>query len=173
MALFVKIRPFHKHNMRKAQLIKDLFLSLFYSGYSPKAPGTAGSALAAIIGAPIVYFSQETLFLLGVFIALVAIKQINLYEQRTQTHDDKSIVIDELVGMWLAMSIVGFGALEIGLAFILFRIFDVYKPSFIGRIDREVKGGLGVVGDDALAGALAGITGLLIVQGYHYALRFV
>ncbi len=148
--------------MKNHKLITDLFLSLFYSGYSPKAPGTAGSALATILGAPILYYSQESLFLLSVFIGLVAIKHIDLYEERTNTHDDKSIVIDELVGVWIAMSMIGFGLIEILAAFVLFRIFDVYKPSLIGRIDRECKGGLGVVGDDALAGVLAGITGILL-----------
>ncbi|WP_300856228.1 phosphatidylglycerophosphatase A, partial [uncultured Helicobacter sp.] len=128
----------------------------------PKAPGTAGSALATILGAPILYYSQESLFLLSVFIGLVAIKHIDLYEERTNTHDDKSIVIDELVGVWIAMSMIGFGLIEILAAFVLFRIFDVYKPSLIGRIDRECKGGLGVVGDDALSGVLAGITGILL-----------
>ena len=150
--------------MKKQKLIKDLFLSLFYSGYSPKAPGTAGSALALILGMPIVYYSQETLFLASIFIALVAIKHIDIYEEHTQTHDDKSIVIDELGGMWLAMSIVGFGLWELILAFVFFRIFDIYKPSFIGRLDKKVKGGLGVVGDDALAGILAGIVSVLVLQ---------
>lgn len=151
--------------MKKQKLIKDLFLSLLYSGYSPKAPGTAGSALAVILGAPIAYYSQETLFLASIFVALVAIKHIDLYEAYTQTHDDKSIVIDELVGVWLAMSIIGFGVLECITAFVLFRIFDIYKPSLIGRIDRECKGGLGVVGDDALAGVVSGLVGALLLLG--------
>ncbi|MCX2717667.1 phosphatidylglycerophosphatase A [Helicobacter sp. MIT 21-1697] len=158
---------------KRIKLIKDLFLSLFYSGYSPKAPGTAGSVVALILGAPIVYYSQETLFLLSIFIALVAIKHIDIYEQRTQTHDDKSIVIDELVGVWLAMSIVGFGVWELILAFVFFRIFDIYKPSFIGRIDKEVKGGLGVVGDDALAGILAGIVSVLVLHIAQRILSFL
>lgn len=158
--------------MKKHKLIKDLFLSLFYTGYSPKAPGTMGSILAVILGAPIVYYSQETLFLLSVFVALVAIKHIDLYEERTHTHDDKTIVIDELIGVWLAMSIIGFGWIECLIAFVLFRIFDIYKPSLIGKIDRECKGGLGVVGDDALAGVLAGIVGALLLMGVDNFLVF-
>ena len=151
--------------MKKQKLIKDLFLSLLYSGYSPKAPGTAGSALAVILGAPIVYYSQETLFLASIFVALVAIKHIDLYEAYTHTHDDKSIVIDELVGVWLAMSIIGFGVFACIYANARYRIFDIYKPSLIGRIDRECKGGLGVVGDDALAGVIAGLVGALLLLG--------
>ena len=150
---------------KKQKLIKDLFLSLFYSGYSPKAPGTMGSVVALLLGLPIVYFSQESIFLLSILIGLIAIKHIDKYEETTQTHDDKSIVIDELVGMWLAMAIVGFGVAHSLLAFVFFRIFDVSKLSFIGKIDREWKGGLGVVGDDALAGILAGICSVLTLQG--------
>lgn len=156
----------------KQKIIKDWFLSLFYSGYSPKAPGTFGSAFALVLGAPIVYFSQETIFLLAVLIGLIAIKQIDIYEQLTHSHDDKSIVIDELVGMWITMAFIGFGILELILAFILFRIFDIYKPSLIGKIDREAKGGLGVVGDDALAGILSGIVGIMILQGYAKVLSY-
>lgn len=156
----------------KQKLIKDWFLSLLYSGYSPKAPGTIGSIVALALGAPIVYFSQETIFLLAIFVGLVAIKQIDIYEQLTHSHDDKSIVIDELVGVWIAMAFLGFGVLELILAFTLFRIFDIYKPSLIGKIDREAKGGLGVVGDDALAGVLAGIVGIIILQGYAKILTY-
>lgn len=66
------------------------------------------------------------------------------------------------------MAIIGFGLIKLALAFFLFRIFDVWKPSLIGRIDREVKGGLGVVGDDALAGVMAGISGLIVLQAIDF-----
>lgn len=154
---------------KKDKLIKDVFLSLFYSGYSPKAPGTAGSILAAVLGVPILWYSQETLFLLSILVAFVAAREINHYETMTHTHDDKSIVIDELVGMWIAMSFIGFGFIEIILAFVWFRIFDITKPSVVGRIDKEVKGGWGVVGDDALAGVLAGIMGLMCMRGLEWS----
>jgi len=55
--------------------------------------------------------------------------------------------------------------LHIILSFTLFRYFDIAKPSIIGRIDREVKGGLGVMGDDIIAGFAAGISSALIWQG--------
>ena len=49
------------------------------------------------------------------------------------------------------------------LSFVLFRIFDIWKPSIIGKVDREVKGGLGVMGDDLLAGFFAGLLGLMLI----------
>lgn len=122
------------------------------------------------LGLPFLYFSQETLFLLAILLGGIAVKQINIYEQNGGMHDDKSIVIDELVGVWIAMSFVNLKALSVyegigavALSFVFFRIFDIWKPSFIGKIDREVKGGLGVVGDDALAGFVAGLGVMLVL----------
>lgn len=51
------------------------------------------------------------------------------------------------------------------LSFVLFRYFDITKPSIIGRIDRETKGGIGVMGDDIIAGFAAGILSAVIWQG--------
>jgi phosphatidylglycerophosphatase A len=90
-----------------------------------------------------------------------------LYEAEVGIHDSKHIVIDELAGMWLAMSIAGVNDQNfIGasiLAFLFFRFFDIYKPSIIGKIDRDTKGGMGVMGDDMVAGLFAGIcTGLVL-----------
>lgn len=151
--------------------MREFFLTLFYSGKSPFASGTVGSIVAFIIGLPVVYFSAETIFLLAVLIGVIAIKQIDIYEKNGGIHDDKSIVIDELVGMWLAMGIVGgkeFNIIEMFGAFVFFRIYDIIKPSIIGKIDREVKGGLGVVGDDALAGIIAGLSTLLVIKILQY-----
>ncbi|WP_233702028.1 phosphatidylglycerophosphatase A family protein [Helicobacter enhydrae] len=133
------------------------FLTLFYSGKSPIAPGTIGSLVALPLGLPIMYFSHNTLFLLTLIIAILAVKQIDLYESNGGQHDDKSIVIDELVGLWLALCLVPFDVWSIIGAFVLFRIFDIYKPSLIGVIDQKWQGGLGVVADDALAGILSGL----------------
>lgn len=143
------------------------FLTLFYSGLSPKAPGTAGSFVAALIGIPIVKWNLETLILLAILISIVAVREINIYERKGGIHDNKSIVIDELVGQWLAMGIAasfGFSYAMVVLSFIFFRIYDAWKPSVIGWIDREVEGGVGVVGDDVLAGVFSGITTLAVLK---------
>lgn len=136
---------------------QTLFLTLFYSGKSPKASGTIGSILATLMALPILAFSNNTLFLLAILIGGIAIKEIDKYESLGGKHDDKSIVIDELVGVWIALSIVPFSWANTLLCFAFFRLFDITKPSLIGVIDRKVKGGLGVVGDDALAGVCAGL----------------
>ncbi|MFP6034430.1 phosphatidylglycerophosphatase A [Helicobacter pylori] len=144
--------------------LRACFLTLFFSGYSKKAPGTIGSLVALLLGLPVLIFSANTLFLAAVFIGLIAITQIDKEEEETKRHDSSYIVIDELVGMWLAMAISGLSLAGVVLSFIFFRIYDITKPSLIGKIDKEVKGGLGVVADDALAGVLAGLSVLLVIH---------
>ncbi|GAA9543470.1 phosphatidylglycerophosphatase A [Helicobacter pylori] len=144
--------------------LRACFLTLFFSGYSKKAPGTIGSLVALLLGLPVLIFSANTLFLGAVFVGLIAIAQIDKEEEETKRHDSSYIVIDELVGMWLAMAISGLSLAGVVLSFIFFRIYDITKPSLIGKIDKEVKGGLGVVADDALAGVLAGLSVLLVIH---------
>ncbi|MGN8501702.1 phosphatidylglycerophosphatase A family protein [Helicobacter pylori] len=144
--------------------LRACFLTLFFSGYSKKAPGTIGSLVALLLGLPVLIFSANTLFLGAIFVGLIAIAQIDKEEEETKRHDSSYIVIDELVGMWLAMAISGLSLAGVVLSFIFFRIYDITKPSFIGKIDKEVKGGLGVVADDALAGVLAGLSALLVIH---------
>lgn len=141
---------------------RRFFLTVGFSGLSPKAPGTVGSFVALILGLFLLEFVHpSTLFLLALLVTVIATKQIDIYEKELGIHDSSEIVIDELAGMWIALSICGLNSENIfitaPLAFIFFRLFDIYKPSIIGRIDRDVKGGLGVMGDDVVAGIFAGI----------------
>ncbi len=117
-----------------------------------------------LLGLPILIFSANTLFLAAILIGLIAISQIDKEEEESKIHDSSYIVIDELVGMWLAMAISGLSLAGVILSFIFFRFYDITKPSLIGKIDKEVKGGLGVVADDALAGVLAGLSVLLVIN---------
>lgn len=142
--------------------LRKFFLTVGFSGLSPKAPGTVGSFVSLILGLILLYFLHpSTLFLLSILITIIAVKQIDFYEKEIGTHDSSEIVIDELAGMWIALSICGLNSQNAifmaPLAFIFFRIFDIWKPSIIGRIDRDVKGGWGVMGDDIVAGIAAGI----------------
>jgi len=138
--------------------MRKFFLYGLNSGLLPKAPGTWGSIVGAIIGYIVLMFlPQSTLFLLTILITLIAVKEINIYEKETGIHDDKRIVIDEIAGMWIAMSLAGGSVLATIFSFIYFRILDIKKPSIIGRIDEKVDGGWGVMGDDLVAGIFAGI----------------
>jgi len=163
--------------------MNKFFITLGYSGLFPKAPGTVGTLVSLPLGMIILaYFGSQTLFMATLLISIIAIKEINRYEEATKSHDSQIIVIDELAGMWFALSVApaitvnmseltnwenGFLIQSI-LAFILFRYFDITKPSIIGRIDREAKGGVGVMGDDIVAGFAAGITTAMIWQAILY-----
>lgn len=156
------------------------FLTVGYSGLSPKAPGTAGTLVSLPLGmAILLLLGPQTLFLATILITLIAVKTIDAHERAGNPHDDQRIVIDELAGMWLALSIApgimvapealtewqnGF-VIQSLLGFAFFRLYDIKKPSIIGRIDREAKGGIGVMGDDIIAGALAGISTAIVWQG--------
>ncbi|ACZ12725.1 phosphatidylglycerophosphatase A family protein [Sulfurospirillum deleyianum] len=143
----------------------NAFLTFCYSGLFPKAPGTAGTFLAVILGVGIIRFiSMETLVLLTILFTLMGIRQINAYETHSGNHDDKRIVIDEVVGVWIALILSSATLTQIVFSFLFFRLFDIWKPSVIGRIDRNIQGGIGVMGDDMLAGIFAGICSAGVFQ---------
>ena len=157
------------------------FLTVGYSGLAPKAPGTVGTLVSLPIGVLIMaYLGPQTLFLAAVLLTLIGVKAVEKYQEQAKTHDDSRIVIDELVGMWFALSlapgvftplnellILSNGMLiQIIFSFALFRYFDIRKPSIIGRIDREAPGGYGVIFDDVIAGIAAGIVTAIIWQGF-------
>ena len=140
--------------------MRKLFLTFFYSGLSPKAPGTIGTIAGVVVAFFILsYFPSSTLGTLLLFITIVGVLEINRYEKETSSHDSKEIVIDEVAGIWMAilLCINTPDFFKYIVTFIYFRIFDIWKPSIIGRIDENVKGGLGVMGDDLIAGIVAGI----------------
>jgi len=143
----------------------NLLLTFFYSGLSPKAPGTAGSLVATVLGVGIIrYLSMETLVLLMILLTIVGVKQINQYEAMSGIYDDKRIVLDEVVGVWIALILSSGTWMQVIASFAFFRLFDIWKPSLIGKIDREIKGGWGVMGDDILAGVMAGICSAALFQ---------
>ncbi len=156
--------------------LNRLFITFFGTGLSPKAPGTVGSFAALLAGMGILQiFPMQTLFMLTLVITIIAIFEINKYEKETGIHDDKSIVIDEVSGMWIAMMFALSTAetmsypyvYEIALiaSFATFRLFDIWKPSIIGVIDRKVGGGIGVMGDDVIAGIAGGLLSVVILMG--------
>ena len=110
--------------------------------------------------------------MLAFLIFFVSIKIIDDYERKSRTHDSSHIVIDEVAGLFLTASIIAWvsnSLFSLVLAFFLFRFFDIAKPSIIGRVDKNVSGGLGVMGDDMLAGLFAGLLGAVI---YGIGLKF-
>jgi len=156
--------------------LQKLFLTFGGAGLSPKAPGTAGTLASLPVGIAVLYYlGMETLFMLTLAITIIGIFEINKYENSTGTHDQQHIVIDEAAGMWLSLMIAHSTALTmtypyaqllaIIFSFAAFRLFDIWKPSTIGWIDRELKGGMGVMLDDVLAGIAGGLLSVVILMG--------
>jgi len=149
------------------------FLTGFYSGLLPKAPGTWGSLVAIIISyLIIVYFPNPhvTIWLLAVLSSVIGYKGVNEYEANGGIHDDKRIVIDEFAGVFITVGLLGNlkedTIIKLFLAFLAFRTLDIWKPSIIGKIDKNAKGGLGVMGDDIVAGIFGGILAGIFYMGY-------
>ena len=156
--------------------IQRFFLTFGGSGLSPKAPGTMGTLASLPFGIAILYYlGIQTLFMVTLATTIIAIFEINKYEKISGIHDNQEIVIDEAVGVWIAFMIAYSTAITVSypyayilsiiLSFTTFRLFDILKPSTIGWIDREVKGGLGVMGDDILAGIAGGMLSAIVLIG--------
>lgn len=143
-----------------------LIATVFGAGYSPIAPGTAGSAVAVLI-LWLVPFSRGGLVLFLVAVVVVGTWAADVAERHLGGKDPGAIVIDEVAGMTL--SVVAFpltpGVLLVG--FVLFRIFDVLKPP-PARESQRFRGGIGVMIDDVIAGlyALAILAVIRVVLGW-------
>lgn len=135
----------------------------FGSGLSPIAPGTMGTLVAIPIyclmhSLSLTYYIPIILLLavVGVWICDVTGKAIGI-------HDYPGIVWDEIVGFLWTMIAVPFHWYWIITGFILFRLFDIWKPWPIRWVDLRVQGGLGVMVDDLLAAVYAAVVLWLLV----------
>ncbi|HEX7113173.1 MAG TPA: phosphatidylglycerophosphatase A [Mizugakiibacter sp.] len=137
----------------------------FGSGLAPVAQGTAGSLAALLpwwfllreLPWPLYAGVLALAFALGVWACGVA-------GARLGVDDHRALVWDEFVGQWLALIAAPAGLAWMLAGFALFRLFDVWKPWPIRWFDRRVKGGLGVMLDDLLAGAAAALVLQLVAR---------
>ena len=135
------------------------------SGLSPFAPGTVGSLFTALCLLPSLGVAATIHWWVWGGAVCVAIWSAEEAGRRWGVVDHPAIVIDEIVGLWLAVLIpLTLIALPIELmwwvllgALALFRIFDIAKPWPVSLLERSLPGGWGVVADDLMAGAMAGL----------------
>lgn len=132
-----------------------------YSGYLPKAPGTWGTLVALPINFLLLGLPQKYYIAALVAIFFLAVYTAGSAEKIMDRKDPGSIVIDEIIGMLIALIAVPATPLLWGVAFLLFRFFDIIKPWPVSWADRHLNGGLGIVMDDVLAGMYA----CLVLQG--------
>lgn len=135
----------------------------FGAGAAPYAPGTVGTLVAI----PIYYVMQ--LASLPVYTVIMAVMIFvgfwlcEVTNKANGVHDHPSIVWDEIVGYLLTMWAVPANYMWIILGFLLFRLFDIWKPFPISWINDNVGGGVGIVVDDLMAGVYAAIVLHLII----------
>lgn len=127
----------------------------FGSGLAPKAPGTFGSLAAIPLCMILVYMRYEVVLALIIATFFIGWKASSEAEKALGMHDNSSIVIDEFVGMFVSVLFFPSNFALVFLAFVLFRIYDIFKPWPISYFDKKVGGGLGIMLDDVLAGFFA------------------
>ena len=133
----------------------------FGSGLAPKAPGTFGT-LAAIPLYLLLQYLSLPLYLAVVLVAcIIGITICGKTSSDLGVHDHPGIVWDEFCGYWITMIAAPTGWQWIVVGFVLFRIFDIWKPWPISVADKKLHGGLGIMLDDVIAGVFA----LAILQG--------
>ncbi len=144
-----------------------LFLaSAGYSGYFRYAPGTAGTLVGMAIYLLFSFFPPLLYLLSTAAVFFLALWASDWAEIIWQQRDCPRIVIDEVAGYLIAMAFLPRTLTTMVGGFLFFRAFDIIKPYPIGKIDRNMKGGLAVVLDDAVAGACVNI--LCQAIGYWY-----
>lgn len=158
--------------------MSKLIATFFYVGYLKPAPGTWGS-LAAL---PAAYVIISWTGYVGLLIATIIAYAVGHWAtvdvtRDSDNHDPSEIVIDEVVGQWIALFPVAYGAFFMSIdayrlwpgwiaAFILFRLFDITKPGPVGWADRR-DDATGVMLDDVVAGVLAAIGVIALASLYH------
>lgn len=137
----------------------------FGSGLLPAAPGTFGSIAAVPFCIALMYAPVYLQILIVIAVFATGIAACQKAENALGVHDHGCIVIDEFVGMFIAVIAYPQNWYLVFLALVLFRIFDITKPLLIGYVDKKLKGGLGIMVDDVLAGLCALACGHLIILG--------
>ena len=158
-----------------------IIATFFFVGYLKPAPGTWGSLAALPVGYIIASIGGWPLLLAASALAYaVGFWATKIETQGQESHDPSEIVIDEVVGQWIALLPVVYGATRADAsllalwpgwvaAFVLFRLFDITKPSLVGWADKR-DDAVGVMLDDVIAGIFAAV-GVIVLAGlYHVVL---
>lgn len=129
----------------------------FGSGLAPWAPGTAGTLVAVFLEWPLRSQGFEVRLLVAVLLFATGVWICGESSRRLGVHDHGGIVWDEIAGYFLTMLLAPSGWVWSVLGFVLFRLFDIFKPWPIREIDHRLGGGLGIMVDDTVAAVFAGL----------------
>ena len=154
--------------MKRAKLFHIIIASGFGSGFSPFAPGTAGALVAVIIWTVLFYVIPFNILLVVTSLLIVLFTAAGIWSadklESEWGKDPSKVVVDEMVGVWIALLAVPVGNVwYILFAFLLFRFFDIFKPLGFRKME-QLEGGIGVMADDILAG----IYSFLLLMGVRW-----
>ena len=154
--------------MKRAKLFHIIIASGFGSGFSPFVPGTAGALVAVIIWTVLFYVIPFNILLVVTRLLIVLFTAAGIWSadklESEWGKDPSKVVVDEMVGVWIALLAVPVGNVwYILFAFLLFRFFDIFKPLGIRKME-QLEGGIGVMADDILAG----IYSFLLLMGVRW-----
>ena len=154
--------------MKRAKLFHIIIASGFGSGFSPFAPGTAGALVAVIIWTVLFYVIPFNILLVVTSLLIVLFTAAGIWSadklESEWGKDPSKVVVDEMVGVWIALLAVPVGNVwYILFAFLLFRFFDIFKPLGIRKME-QLEGVIGVMADDILAG----IYSFLLLMGVRW-----
>jgi len=136
-------------------LVAEYIATFFKSGRLPKAPGTWGS-LAAIV--PLVFLNTHSVIYAIITVAIfgVGVWASTVVVKSTQTKDPGFVVIDEVCGMFVTFLWIELNVMSVIIGFALFRLFDIFKPYPIKRLEQFPEG-YGIMLDDVMAGIYANV----------------
>ena len=140
--------------------IIDFILTGFYSGKIKFMPGTFGTLSAVPI---FIYLFNNTLLINILILIILFLSSLMLLNYSYKNNlfdniDDKSIVIDEIIGYLSFMIFFDINITNIIIGFLLFRFFDILKPFPISYVDNKIKNSFGVIFDDVIAGLYVVLT---------------
>jgi phosphatidylglycerophosphatase A len=144
-----------------------LISTLFGVGYFPKAPGTAGTVVAACVywllpKSWFVSYPANLIFFISVLVlGFISVIFISKAEEKLG-HDSGKIVIDEFWGYFLAVVFLPKTLFVLIVSFILFRIFDIFKPEPVNLLQKLPRG-WGVLADDLMAGVYANVVNRILI----------
>jgi phosphatidylglycerophosphatase A len=152
-----------------APIVPLLLATWFGCGYSPVAPGTVGSAgavVAAMLVVNVAGWPTWTLAVLALLLLAPSIVAASATARHYGRKDPQQVVIDEVLGQWITLAaLTSWSSAGIGLAFLLFRLFDIWKPFPVRQLE-ALPGGVGIIADDLMAG-LYGALVLLVVGCFN------
>ena len=136
----------------------------FGVGCSPVAPGTLGTVVAVPLVCLQLLLSTEVFLVFVLIFVLGAVYVASVAEKQMDGTDDPSIVVDEMAGFLIAMAYVPLTVWSMLAGFVLFRALDIFKPPPVNTVERKFSGGLGIVGDDLVAGLMTNVLLQLVIR---------